>query len=555
MQQIDLIKIYATKHCLLVDDMSEIRGSITRMLRTFGVRDVDTAATGEQAIELCEENYYDMVLCDYNLGAGKDGQQILEELRHRKLLKNTSLFVMITAEAARDMVLGVLEFQPDDYITKPLTQTSLRERLDRALLRHQALYDIKECLDDKTYKKAVGLCDEKIAAKSKYASTCMKMEAELLYRMEDYKRAKSIYGQLQEKKPFVWARLGMGKVELAEKDYDAAEKSFKGVIGEDERYIEAHDLLSTTYAAQGYERRAQEAMQRSVTISPKSILRQRHFAELAKRNNDLEPSIKAYKRAVQLGHNSCHESPQDYFKLAGTLAESCQDDLTIEGKKRAKEAFLTIDKVKKKFPGDDTVKFQSAAVTSRVHAAQQEEEAAAASAEEAKQLYQTVANVASVDASLDYAATLEAMGDTEGVQKLLHKLAAENADNDDLLEKIDAFSDEPVSSKGREKVAGLTKKGISSYEQKEFKEAIETFSNAVNIYGKHVGLNLNLVQVALAESKKNGSSAEYEDMCRTSFQRIGGIFPDNPQYERYQYLEKQMAALYPTLDDEMDSLG
>ena len=71
---------------------------------------------------MCSYKSYDIVLCDYNLGAGQDGQQLLEELRYRHKLKNTSLFVMITAESSRDMVLGALEYLPDDYLTKPITQ-------------------------------------------------------------------------------------------------------------------------------------------------------------------------------------------------------------------------------------------------------------------------------------------------------------------------------------------------------------------------------------------------------------------------------------------------
>ena len=71
MQQVEMAKIYRKKRCLVVDDMSEVRGSITRMLRSFGVQEIDTAANGDQAIEKCENHQYDIVVCDYNLGSGK----------------------------------------------------------------------------------------------------------------------------------------------------------------------------------------------------------------------------------------------------------------------------------------------------------------------------------------------------------------------------------------------------------------------------------------------------------------------------------------------------
>ena len=117
--------------CLVVDDMPDIRVALTKMLRTFGAEQIDFVANGDQAIEACSSRTYQLVLCDYNLGDGRDGQQVLEELRFRNQLNNTSIFVMVTAESSREMVLGALEYQPDDYITKPITLPFLRQRLDR----------------------------------------------------------------------------------------------------------------------------------------------------------------------------------------------------------------------------------------------------------------------------------------------------------------------------------------------------------------------------------------------------------------------------------------
>ena len=52
---------------------------------------------GKEAITLLEKNAFDIVLCDYKLGNGKDGQQVLEEARHRNLLSHAAIFFIITA--------------------------------------------------------------------------------------------------------------------------------------------------------------------------------------------------------------------------------------------------------------------------------------------------------------------------------------------------------------------------------------------------------------------------------------------------------------------------
>ena len=151
MRQIDAIKIYQKKSCLIIDDMNEVRGSLKRMLMTFGMSTIDTAATSKLAIDMCEHRDYDLVLCDYNLGDGQDGQQVLESLRFTKYLKNTSMFLMITAETSREMVLGALEYLPDDYLTKPITQAMLQNRLGRIIERHEDLYEIKHAIDQQEF--------------------------------------------------------------------------------------------------------------------------------------------------------------------------------------------------------------------------------------------------------------------------------------------------------------------------------------------------------------------------------------------------------------------
>lgn len=91
----------------------------------------------------------------------------------------------------------------------------------------------------------------------------------------------------------------------------------------------------------------------------------------------------------------------------------------------------------------------------------------------------------------------------------------------------------------------LTKKGIQCYEGKEYEEAIHIFKNAVAIYPKHIGLNLNLVQVILAECDTNGVQRKYRSICRKCLSSVQEIRADNPQFERFNYLKKQAGNCFP----------
>lgn len=57
---------YGQKSFLIVDDFTDFRTSTRSMLRELGVRDVDTADSGEQALRMCAQKRYDVILQDFH---------------------------------------------------------------------------------------------------------------------------------------------------------------------------------------------------------------------------------------------------------------------------------------------------------------------------------------------------------------------------------------------------------------------------------------------------------------------------------------------------------
>ncbi|MFM8454207.1 MAG: response regulator, partial [Gammaproteobacteria bacterium] len=60
---------------LVIDDLPDFRAAVKRMLEAFGASEVDVIASGDDALSNLEQKTYDIIVCDYNLGDGKDGQQ------------------------------------------------------------------------------------------------------------------------------------------------------------------------------------------------------------------------------------------------------------------------------------------------------------------------------------------------------------------------------------------------------------------------------------------------------------------------------------------------
>ncbi|CAH1855220.1 response regulator YycF [Convivina intestini] len=108
---------------LVVDDEKPISDIIKFNLTKEGY-EVITAADGQQALDLYEEENPDLVLLDQMLPE-VDGIEVLRQIRS----KSDIPIIMVTAKDSEiDKVLG-LEMGADDYVTKPFSNRELVARV------------------------------------------------------------------------------------------------------------------------------------------------------------------------------------------------------------------------------------------------------------------------------------------------------------------------------------------------------------------------------------------------------------------------------------------
>jgi len=127
----------------------------------------------------------------------------------------------------------------------------------------------------------------------------------------------------------------------------------------------------------------------------------------------------------------------------------------------------------------------------------------------------------------------------EGAAGLIQDVAKQNAHNEDISDRADVLSEEPVSKKGRKIAADLTKKGIKLYEGKSYNESIDVFTRAIALFPNHLGLRLNIVQVALAKAKDLGLDPSVKPLCLEHLANISSLDESSAQFARYQHLLKQ----------------
>lgn len=150
---------YEGMRALVVDDYPGMRSAFKNTLANFGMTRIDLATSAPEAIHRVKNSSYDIIVCDYNLGDGRDGQQLLEELRYRQLIGLNTAFVMVTAESLYEKVVSTAELAPDDYLIKPFSAEVLRSRLDVILQRKRAFAGIYRLFAEGELEEAMEACE------------------------------------------------------------------------------------------------------------------------------------------------------------------------------------------------------------------------------------------------------------------------------------------------------------------------------------------------------------------------------------------------------------
>jgi two-component system, OmpR family, KDP operon response regulator KdpE len=125
------MKASSGAHVLIVDDEPAIVRALELNLRRHQFQ-VDSAATGRLALDICARLRPDLVLLDLGL-PDVDGLDVIRSIRAHA---STPIVVLSVRGAERDKVQA-LDLGADDYLTKPFGPSELLARI-RVALRHAA---------------------------------------------------------------------------------------------------------------------------------------------------------------------------------------------------------------------------------------------------------------------------------------------------------------------------------------------------------------------------------------------------------------------------------
>jgi two-component system, chemotaxis family, chemotaxis protein CheY len=112
---------------LIVDDSSFIREYVRQLLQRMGV-ECKEANNGKEALEAVRvEGGFDLMLLDLNMPV-MNGLECVRTLRANKLSPATKV-MMVTTEGDCSFMCRALEYGADEFLMKPFTPESLREKM------------------------------------------------------------------------------------------------------------------------------------------------------------------------------------------------------------------------------------------------------------------------------------------------------------------------------------------------------------------------------------------------------------------------------------------
>jgi two-component system, chemotaxis family, chemotaxis protein CheY len=112
---------------LVVDDSSTMRRIIINTLNKLGHQEIVEASNGREGIDRLATADVDMVITDWNMPE-MNGIEFIRALRALDKMKETPI-LMVTTNAAKDDIVEALRAGVNNYIIKPFTPDTFKEKI------------------------------------------------------------------------------------------------------------------------------------------------------------------------------------------------------------------------------------------------------------------------------------------------------------------------------------------------------------------------------------------------------------------------------------------
>ncbi len=290
---------------LVVDSNDASRRALTRMLRDFGVAQVEQVRAPTEARNLLERRSFDIVVCDFHFdGEPMSGQDLVDDLRLARILPLSTVVVMISAEAGKANVTAAAEAALDAYLIKPHTADALHQRLAQSRRRKRALKEVISLIEDSEFEQAAQMCEQRFETRGLAWVQAARLGAELWLRLDKPQAAQRLFEAILGIGAVPWARLGVARALHDRGNTNQARRSLESLLTEQPGYTDAYDVMARVLLDQGLPEKALDASREALSLTPGCVARLVKHGLLAFFYGDPDEAGTALARAARLGMNS-----------------------------------------------------------------------------------------------------------------------------------------------------------------------------------------------------------------------------------------------------------
>ncbi|MCX8085276.1 MAG: response regulator [Rhodocyclaceae bacterium] len=521
---------------LLIDDNNDMRAALRAQLSAAGLERCDTARNVKEAVDRVSRQRYDLIVCDYNLGQGADGQQFLELVRRKQLLPLSCAFLMVTGENGYEQVATSAEYAPDDYLLKPFTADTLATRLTRILDKKAALQPIYRWLGKKPdHTKAIAACDELLAAGGRYSLDALRLKGELLLAAHRAEEARALYASVLAQRATPWASVGEARALIALGEEAAARERLERAIEAYPNYLAAYDALAQILL-KADKAAAQAVMEQALKVAP-STQRTREVGTLAFEMGDYARAEAAYQRVVDKDRTGFFKSHDDYALLAKSRLE--------QGK--TAEALAAVKDMGAAFARSPELEARQAALECQAHAKAGNGAAAQAALERA--LVIQAASSLDPHAALEVAQACFAGGKPEDAKEIIRHVAENHHEDDAMLARAQAvFARAGLHDEGtlfleatKKRMIKLNNDAVALAKSGQLDEAIAMLTEAADRLTNNAQIALNAALALLMHVQRAGGDEMALARARGYIAQAKAANPEHPRLIELTNLYRKLA--------------
>ncbi len=525
---------------LIIEPHAGMRASIHNMLNLCGLTKIDHAGSSNNAIKHLGLKTFDLILCEYDLDGGQDGQQLLEDLRHHNIIPLSTMFFMVTAEGNYGKVISAAELTPTDYILKPFTADRLLERIARALEKRNAFMQVYNLMEAGNQREAIAACIDGIKAQPRYAIDFMRLRAELHMFLGEPAEAEPIYTQLWDSKQIGWARLGVAKTLYMRERYAEAQTILESLVEKNKKFVDAYDWLAKTHEAIGELERTQQVLGDAVSVSPHAVRRLRRLGEVALETGDVDVAEKVLKQVVSKAKYSEFRDPEDHVKLVQTLVK----------KGDPVQAAAVIRDLDKSMGGQKNTGLCSAISSAMVHEYTGNETRLAESLQQALSACKDATGISN-EMKMELARNCLANNMEEGATAVMREVMLNATNNAAMAKAMSVFEKAgkgdlalELAQQSRQAVIDLVAAGAAKAKEGDFRGAVGLMVEAVNKLPDNPQVVFNAAVAVLKCLENVGWDERLGAYASSLIDTVRRLDPVNPKLPALAGLHQQILKKY-----------